>query len=374
MQTIAMKIALGAALTALACATPAPAAQRTFVASDGNDLNNCSLSAPCRSFTQALTLTDADGEVVVKDSAGYGAATILQSVSIIAPPGIYAGVTVFSGVGISIAGTGLTVVLRGLAVNGQGGTDGIVFSGSGTVHIENCILSNFSIAGIRLNPAVASTVTISDSTARGNTTGIRADDRVTGHFDHVRAEGNSVNGFEISRTSTVAISNSVATGNAGTGIRLIAVPGTTATLSVNLSESSNNGVGMHVESVTGAEAVAAVQDSAISGSGIDGIQVSGTGARLTAQGNLIVGNAGQGLNVFGGGVAFAKGNAVSGNAASGLRATGSGSTLTASGNLVTRNAVGLTNASSATVKSTGDNVVEGNTTPSSGAITAANTL
>jgi hypothetical protein len=369
----AMKIALGAAVVTLAFATPAPAAQRTFVASDGNDLNNCSLNAPCRSFTRALTLTDPDGEVVVKDSAGYGAATILQSVSIIAPPGIYAGVTVFSGDGIAITGTGVKVALRGLAVNGQGGGVGIRFSGSGRLHIENCIVSNFSNVGIFLIPSVASTVTISDTIARGNQTGIRAADLVTGHFDRLRVEGSSVNGFQIGGTSTIAISNTIATGNVGDGIRVIAAPPGAPTLSVNHVESNNNGVGMHVESVGGAEVVAAVQDSTFSGNSTNGIEVASTGTRLSAQGNLIAGNGGHGLITFNGSVSFAKGNTVSGNAASGLRASGSGSTLTASGNLISGNAVGLSNAS-ATLKSTGDNVVEGNTTPSSGAITAANTL
>lgn len=35
----------------------AAAAQRTFVASNGNDANPCSLLAPCRSFNAAITNT-----------------------------------------------------------------------------------------------------------------------------------------------------------------------------------------------------------------------------------------------------------------------------------------------------------------------------
>ena len=55
------------------------------------------------------------------DSAGYGAVTITQSVSIIAPAGIYAGISVFGGDGVTVNAPGAIVVLRGLSINGQGG-------------------------------------------------------------------------------------------------------------------------------------------------------------------------------------------------------------------------------------------------------------
>ena len=81
------------------------AAQRTFVASYGLTANtafNCSVAKPCRAFSEAMGVTSPDGEVIVLDSAGYGPVTIAQSVSIVAPPGIYAGVTVATGTGIII--------------------------------------------------------------------------------------------------------------------------------------------------------------------------------------------------------------------------------------------------------------------------------
>ena len=121
-------------LIAAAAGTAHAQVQRTFVKSTGNDGNPCSLTAPCRGFAAALAQTAANGEIIVLDSAGYGAVTISQSVSIIAPPGVYAGISVFSGTGIAITGTNVRVVLKGLSINGQGGSNGIVFSGSGTLH------------------------------------------------------------------------------------------------------------------------------------------------------------------------------------------------------------------------------------------------
>ena len=96
-------------------------AQRTFVASNGNDANACSLAAPCRGFARAITQTSANGEIIVLDSAGYGAVTIDRSVTITAPAGVYAGISVFTGAGITVATPGAAVTLRGLTINGQGG-------------------------------------------------------------------------------------------------------------------------------------------------------------------------------------------------------------------------------------------------------------
>ncbi len=137
------------AVCALAISGSASAAQRTFVASYGVDSNPCSVTQPCRTFAAAVALTSADGEVVVLDSAGYGPVTISVPVSVVAPPGVYAGISVFSGDGITVAATAAKVVLRGLTINGQGGNRGIVLEGGGLeVHIESCTVSNMAQAGI----------------------------------------------------------------------------------------------------------------------------------------------------------------------------------------------------------------------------------
>ncbi len=105
-------VALCALLGAFAIAAHAAAPQRTFVSGGGNDANPCSLASPCRSFTAAVTAVAAKGEVIVLDSAAYGTVTITKSVSLIAPSGIYAGVTVSAGDGITVNAPGGIVVLR----------------------------------------------------------------------------------------------------------------------------------------------------------------------------------------------------------------------------------------------------------------------
>src|SRR5690349_4044942 len=97
-------------------------ANRTFVSGSGSDANPCSLGAPCRSFAQAITQTNAGGEITVLDTAGYGAVTIDKSVSIVNDGVGEAGVTVTSGNAVTVStGANDVVNLRGLTLVGGGG-------------------------------------------------------------------------------------------------------------------------------------------------------------------------------------------------------------------------------------------------------------
>src|SRR5215469_8886866 len=89
------RIALGSFLIVTVFASVSQAqVQRTFVSGSGSDGNPCSRTSPCRTFTQALSVTNPGGEVIALDSAGYGAFIVTQAVTIQAPNGVYAGVTV----------------------------------------------------------------------------------------------------------------------------------------------------------------------------------------------------------------------------------------------------------------------------------------
>jgi hypothetical protein len=139
------------------------AAARTFVATTGSDTNtsaNCAPTAPCRTFSAALSVTASGGEVVVLNSGGYGPTTITQSVTITAPDGVYAGISVPAGAdGIVISGTmpsgaSIDVTLRGLAINSlsqtAGGTGGrgINIVGASTVRIVRCSIRGMPVAGV----------------------------------------------------------------------------------------------------------------------------------------------------------------------------------------------------------------------------------
>jgi hypothetical protein len=154
-MTIGLKYGLGFA-AALLLSTEASAVGRTFVKSNGLDTNtatNCGPTTPCRTFNAALSVTSSGGEVIVLDSAGYGPApiNITQSVSIIAPDGIYAGITVpAASDGIDISGSGVSVVLKGLTITGgtsAGTNSGILMTGGpSSLIIEGCWISGLSFS------------------------------------------------------------------------------------------------------------------------------------------------------------------------------------------------------------------------------------
>lgn len=120
------------------------AAGRTFVSATGLDTNACTTSAPCRSFATAMLFTDVDGELIVLDSAGYGAVAIGQSVTLFVPDGIYGGITATTGDAVSVNVTSSDrVILRGLTINGLGAANGIHFVAGGKLRIDNVRVNNF---------------------------------------------------------------------------------------------------------------------------------------------------------------------------------------------------------------------------------------
>ena len=169
-----------AALTAAVAATfislQAQAVQRTHVSaafgSDSNTATNCTATAPCRFFQAAMSVTDINGEVIVLDSGGYGGVTITQSVALIAPTGVYAGISVFPrSNGVTIATAWVNVVLRGLTINGQGGDFGIHMTAGSMLSIENCVISNFP-TGIGIYVNTTAKVRIFDTIVRNSSFGI----------------------------------------------------------------------------------------------------------------------------------------------------------------------------------------------------------
>lgn len=124
--------------------------QRRFVsAQNGLDSNDCSAGAPCRTFARAMQMTSTGGEVVVADSGGYGPFTITKSIHVTAAPGVYAGITVFSGNGVTVNAPGDSEVsLSNLHLQGLGGSTGIHATVFQTLRISNCIIQGFSDDGI----------------------------------------------------------------------------------------------------------------------------------------------------------------------------------------------------------------------------------
>jgi hypothetical protein len=311
-----------AVVACVAAASPAIAAQRTFVASYGLDSNNCRIDAPCRSFAAAIALADANGEVVVLDSAGYGRVTIDKSVTITVPPGIYGGMTVASGAnGVDIATPGVIVVLRGMSINGQGGTHGVNFQSGAKLVLENCTISNMAGDGLHAS-APGAEVYAADSVFRNNANGIAATGAMTLSLERVTASHNASTGITVDQgvslsvaraqvemntsgiqvagtlasvTTTAVLADTVVTGNLGDGVAVDAGGnGAAVAFASRLRSTRNLSNGFACRVAAPGSAKCSVRDSTLSGNNT-GMRSSGAGATLVASRNSVARNDGAGL-------------------------------------------------------------------------------
>jgi hypothetical protein len=283
-------------------------AQRTFVAETGLDSNPCSLTAPCRTFAQAISETNAGGEVVALSSAGYGPFAITKALTVEAPEGVYAGITVNGGTGDGIdinAGTNDVVTLRGLTVNNLGSTgNGVVFNTAGAVHVESCVINGFTNgAGIKItgtNITIAS-ILVKDTIARNNDWGIlqgvaAADGVLRITMDHIRLDANNI-GLAMGAQSTLVtvtgvMRDSSVSGNTQTGISLTAGNETTfgsCALDLESCLVTNNAAGINVQQNVGS-ATMSISNTNITDNATSGFSI-GTGSTIFSLGdNTITGN------------------------------------------------------------------------------------
>jgi hypothetical protein len=301
--------------TALFICSAAASAQaqvtRTFVSGTGTANSSCSYTAPCRFFTQAVAaLPSQGGEIDVLDPGSYGQITITNSVSIIGR-GWTTITATNSTAAITIAGSG-KVNVNGVQLDG-GGTAGagINFTGSGTLNIQNSVIRNFGGDGILIQPTgttqfMISDTLLSDNGGEGLDVSV-ASTTVTGAVDHVRAEGNTFNGFKMFTPSgassasmlNVTISNSVAANNpTQCGISAGASVGQ-ATIAVSDSVMENNSAaGLCSNQINGSTTNITLRNSAITNSGT---AISNNGGTIWVTRSTISGNS-TGIGGIDGGV------------------------------------------------------------------------
>jgi len=251
-------LALSPLVVACTLAFDAPAAQRTFVASNGLDTNPCTIALPCRSFAYALTLTDPGGEIVALDAAGYGAVAITKSVTITTNSGFFAGIAASTGSAVSIIAPGLTVVLRGLDLNGVGASTGIQMADAGILTIENCVITGFAANGVAVT--APATVRIVDTIVRRN----------------------GVDGVFVAGGATASLNRVSANYNARAGITAKDAAGLETRVNVMASDASHNEYGFlsHVNSAGTASMV--IHQSAATGNGSAGVITEGGLALVSA--------------------------------------------------------------------------------------------
>jgi hypothetical protein len=275
------------------CTAPLSGSTRTFVSVDGLDANPCSATSPCRTLSHAISLTTPGGEIQVLDSGGYGGLTIDRPITIAASEGVYAGVTVSSGDGITVnPGPSGPVILRGLTINSTGGNRGIVQQSGTALHVEDCVISNFGVDGIHAMPATTSSLYLRNSELRGNQVGVSVGTTVSGSYtvqiDRSTFAKNAQAGLDIATTgrgASGAIRNTVFTGN-GYGVIMRPLAGTTAKLELRKTTFDTNTVtGLFVGSA-GSTTMANVASSTFS-SNAGGIGAAGGGTIHVADSTII---------------------------------------------------------------------------------------
>jgi hypothetical protein len=275
-------------------------ATRTWVSGVGDDANPCSRTAPCKTFAGAISKTATGGEINCIDPGGFGGVTITKAMTI-ACEDVEAGVLV-SGTNAIVVNAGVNdvIVLRGLDFEGLAtGLNGVRFLAGAALHIEDCVIRDFSGAtpngnGVLFTPSSGSPeLFISNSYITGNGTA------TTGAGVHIAPTGGA--------NAKVSIENTVVTNNS-IGVRGVS-NGTTGTVDISIA------------------------DSILSGGTFHGLVLQAdTGTtKVMVNGTRIVNNANQGIRAIGvNGIARVGSSVISGNL-TGLN-TGSGGNIRTYGN------------------------------------------
>lgn len=131
-------------------------ATRTWVSGTGDDVNPCSLTAPCKTYAGAISKTARGGIISTLDNGGFGAVTITKSITI---EGTSTNASLLTSGGSSAilinitdpADTQKAVVLRNLQLIGGGASiagNAIRVIAANSVSIDNVSVNEFATNGI----------------------------------------------------------------------------------------------------------------------------------------------------------------------------------------------------------------------------------
>jgi hypothetical protein len=310
LASVTATIVAAATSTFMFAAAAQAQATRTWVSGVGDDVNPCSRTAPCKTFAGAISKTAAGGEINCLDPGGFGAVTIVKSITIdclYTEGGALAG---GNGIVVNLPSANDVVVLRGLDIFGVNPpSNGIRFIASGTLHVQNCRIKRFNAAnsnGISFAPTGVGELYVSDTmiSENGNGTtgaGIQIAPTGTGSakavINRVQVNNNIV-GIRADAIATagpinVSIDHSETSGNAFHGIVALSAGPGVQILVANTTSSQNVGEG--IRAANNANAIIRIGNSNITGNGT-GTVASNGGQILSYGNNRINGNTVDGPN------------------------------------------------------------------------------
>ena len=283
-------------------------ATRTWVSGVGDDVNPCSRTAPCKTFAGTIAKTAVGGTIDVLDPGGFGSVTITKSITI-ENVGRVGGILASGVNGINVNAAGAVVTLRGLQIEGEGTTTGVI--GVNLVNAAQLTIEDSDIFAFQTGTALCINFAPSASAA---TLVVR---NSTIHKCGASANVDTTGGIKINPTGTgsanVVLDNVHVVANNGFGV-LINGPST-----VTIRDSligSNLGNGVWVVGGTNA-ATATLTQVVVDGNDENGIYAQNSNASVQLFDTTVGGNA-KGLNAASGGAIVSFGNnGISGNVVDG---------------------------------------------------------
>jgi parallel beta-helix repeat protein len=282
-----------------------------FVASNGNDANPCSRTAPCQTLQRAHDVAAAGDEIQILDSGDYLVNLFITKSITVSAIGVSASIEAISVDDPTPATPTIKVVLRGLHLHGQNtGFSGLFLNEADSVEVDRCNVQNYS-----------------------------------GPY-----------GIRIDAVNEVSIRDCVVSDNAEIGISILG----TASVLIERSRIENNGTdGI----VVGSPGNATIVDTIISGNGENGIEAQGSVQVVRSI------SANNGFNGFAGGepllIEFSEAR---GNALAGLTTGANGDALI-SNSVFTNNTTGVIDSASGSVLTRENNTIAGNGTNVTGTLT-----
>ena len=293
-KTRLASVAAMAVAATMVYATPASAqATRTWVSGTGDDVNPCSRTAPCKTFAGAISKTAAGGEINCLDPGGYGAVSIIKSMTIACPYTEGGALAGGNGITVNMPATTDVTFLRGLDIFGVSPpSNGVRFINNGTLHIEDSVIRRFNATNsVGVSVAVTgaaklfmNNVVVAENGSLGTGGGIELKPAVGGSLmavlTNVRIRDNANVGLRIDSTNgavTAVVEESDISGNA-TGIGIVATQIVNGML-IDSIVSNNTSAGI----VGNGPAFLRVGNTTITGNA-SGVTAAG-GAQLLSYGN-----------------------------------------------------------------------------------------
>lgn len=299
--------ATAATLPAALAATPVSAQQsyQTWVSRTGDNANNCSEAAPCRTFQRAHDATFPGGAIACLDSGIFGQFTITKSVTITCGTNE----SLMSVDNLTINAPDAHVVLRGIMSNAStdlsGAYYGLRILNAATVVIEDCVFRD-----VALGEDYGSGVTVK------NASGI----------------------------IELAIRRSAFTGNKKSGVRIAPTGSASAKVTISDSSFTNNNVGIRAETIaTSGRIDLTVVDSVLDGNTYQGLVIEGGVGQIAALASRV---------------------SASNNGTQGMRSINGTAMLRISDSDISGNATGIEAINGGIIQSFGNNRMSGNTNAS----------